>query len=597
MDLTQPLIPLTPRQRAVAIAVAIVCALSRFAAMARTPWDWDEILLCLGMRSYDVGVHHPHPPGFPVYIAAGRIARLVFRDDFRALQSINLLAGILLFPAMFLLARELRFRFETALVAAALCAFFPNVWFFGGTAFSDVPSLTLVVFAVALLLRGCRSANAYLTGTLLLALAVGIRPQNFAVGLFPGALATWYRWRVSWRDVVFAALIGTVIVVTAFGAAMIATGGVDPYMSAIHAHAEYISSVDSYQSPDRPPLWRLFDRFFIKQYGEPVLSVIVSLFVAISLASAIRSRDRRVGILLLTFGPFAFMAWLMLDRFSVSRFSIGYCSMFAILAADGMARVSRENGTRILAIGGAVVIAFAVWMLPALAPVRNDVSPPVAAVEAVRKHLKQDRDDLFVGLAMTPFADYFLPDYSYHRVLDERGMPLSLGKRTPWLLTEIDRTRPQGFLFHREQGRLWKVARRHYFDVALEPVLDGPVFVSGWYQPERSGTNEWRWMSGRSVTKLRAVSGRAMLRLAFDIPDEVIPRPAVTVRLNGAVVDRIVGTAAHVSKDYELDSAPDGAPNILELVVDRTLNPARSHIGTDGRELGLLVRYLSWKED
>ena len=146
MDLTQPPPALTPRQRLAFWALASICAATRFLAMARSLWDWDEALFCLGMRSYDVTSHHPHPPGFPVYIALGRIVRTVIPSDFRALQAVNLVAGMLVFPAIFLLARELRFRFVTAAVAGALCAFFPNVWFFGGGAFSDIPSLVLVVF-------------------------------------------------------------------------------------------------------------------------------------------------------------------------------------------------------------------------------------------------------------------------------------------------------------------------------------------------------------------------------------------------------------------------------------------------------------------
>src|SRR6266550_7932966 len=148
MLLTVPPPPLAPRQRAIYWTVAVLCALSRFVAMARSIWDWDEALFCLGMRSYDVTNHHPHPPGFPVYIGLGRIVRFVVGSDFRALQAVNLIAGMLVFPAIFFLARELRFRFVTSAVAAALCAFFPNVWFFGGGAFSDIPSLVLVVFAI-----------------------------------------------------------------------------------------------------------------------------------------------------------------------------------------------------------------------------------------------------------------------------------------------------------------------------------------------------------------------------------------------------------------------------------------------------------------
>src|SRR5436190_1257236 len=130
--------PLTSRERTIVWIVAAVCALTRFLAMARTLWWWDEALFCLGVRSYDVTQHHPHPPGFPVYVGAAKLLRLVTGSDFHALQAINVIAGMLLFPVLFLLAREIGFRFPTATIAAALCAFFPNVWFFGGTALSDV---------------------------------------------------------------------------------------------------------------------------------------------------------------------------------------------------------------------------------------------------------------------------------------------------------------------------------------------------------------------------------------------------------------------------------------------------------------------------
>ena len=329
MDLLTPIEPLTQRQRTIAWSVGIVCALSRFLAMARTLWDWDETLFCLGMRSYDVGLHHPHPPGFPVFIAIARIVRLVVHDDFRSLQAVSLASGVLLFPAMFLLARELRLRFETAIIAAALCAFFPNVWFFGGTAFSDVPSIVLVIAAVAMLIRGCRDSEAYLIGTVLLALAIGMRPQNLLVGLWPGVVATYYRWKENWRDVIWAAVIGIVISGVAYFSAMIATGSYDRYAGAIRAHADYITRIDSWRSPERPALWRLFDRFFVKQYQSQTLSIVTSIFVLVSVIGAIRNRDRRIGMITLAFVPFAISAWLMLDRFSINRFSIGYCNTFA----------------------------------------------------------------------------------------------------------------------------------------------------------------------------------------------------------------------------------------------------------------------------
>jgi hypothetical protein len=586
MDLTQPPPALTPRQRLAFWSIAFVCAATRFLAMARSIWDWDEALFCLGMRSYDVTVHHPHPPGFPVYIALGRIVRTVIPSDFRALQAVNLVAGMLIFPAMFFLARELRFRFVTSAVAAALCAFFPNVWFYGGGAFSDIPSLVLVVFAVGFLFRGCRDANAYLIGAALLALAAGIRPQNFLIGLAPGALATWHRARVAWRDVVFAALVGAVTVGVAFGGAIAATGGSRPYFDAAKEHGEYISRVDSFQSPARPALWRLFDRFFIKQYQSLALSFITSILAAISIASAIGARDRAIGWLALTFGPFAVLAWMMLDRYSINRFSIGYCPLFAILAADGIARLTKR-WPRGEALAGATLIgSFFLWTLPVLASVRNTVAPSVLSVEAVRDHLDPRTDQLFVARNMDPFFEYLLPNQPYVHVLDERAMPLLLDSRKAWLLAEADEGDREGFVFHRERDHLWNIARRHYFDAGLMPVLDSPQFLSGWYPAEQQGSLQRRPMSAHSVTRLPGSSGNSILRIQFRVPALVSAAHAtVTISLNGRVLDRVAAPLDEDDREYHVVPAASGGPNMLELSVDGPL---------DARGIGLSVTCLSF---
>lgn len=594
MDFSTPPEPLDRQQRAIFWVVAAFTAASRFLAVAKTLWDWDEALFCLGMRSYDVASHHPHPPGFPAYIALGRLVRLVVHDDFRSLQTINVVASILLFPAMFFLARELRLRFETATIAAALCAFFPNVWFFGGTAFSDVPSIVLVVAAAAFLLKGCRDANAYLLGTFLLAISIGFRPQNLLVGLAPGLLATWYRARSNWRVVALAAAVGIAICAACFGGAAKATGGWDRYMSAVHAHADYIAKFDSWRAPERPPLWRIFDRFFTKQYQSPPLSVLVSIFAGISVVGAIRKRDHRIGVIALTFVPVAISAWLMLDRYSINRFAIGYIPLFAILAADGIDRVSAQRRNVQIAIGATLIAAFIVFTWPALTVVRTTVSPTVAAVNAVKQHVDPERDQLYVGYGIVPFMEYLAPDFPWTRVLEERAMPLSTNDRPQWLLTEIAWTKPTGYVFTREHTRLWHIARRHYFDVALEPINARPQFGAGWYAPESEGHEETRWMAAHSTTILPPRSGESSIRLLYDIPDELMPQhPTVTIKFNGTIISREQPSDPHPERELHVTAA-DNAPNVLELEIDRTINPKKSNLGDDPRDLGIRVRFLTW---
>src|SRR5207253_9359993 len=152
-------------------------------------------LFMLALRSYDVLKHHPHPPGFPLFIATAKVFNRIGFDSFHSLQAINFLAASAIVPAMLFLGRELRAGFRISFVSALFLAFFPNVWFYGGTAFSDVPSMVLVMLAVALLLRGCRDHRAFYAGAFVLAFAAGYRPQNLAIGFAPALLASWFQFR------------------------------------------------------------------------------------------------------------------------------------------------------------------------------------------------------------------------------------------------------------------------------------------------------------------------------------------------------------------------------------------------------------------
>src|SRR5258706_10029270 len=219
------------------------------------------------------------------------------------------------------------------------------------------------------------------------------------------------------------------------------------------------------------------------------MSVSVSALSVISGIGAISTRDGSIIINVLAFGPMDIVQWMMIDSCSISRFSIGYIPMFAFLAADGIDRVvgwasKRQRGSRwrsaaTALVGGVIALSFFLWMLPSLTEVRADVAPTIAAVSDIRRHIDPKRDCLFVAFNMTPFMEVAAPDLKFTRLYDERGLPLSqeLDGRRPWLLSEIYFTRPRGFVAHRERGHLWNVARRHYFDIAPQPLPVMPQFT------------------------------------------------------------------------------------------------------------------------
>src|SRR5437763_15969338 len=92
--------PMTRREWQLVILLTIAVALTRLLAISHSMWDWDETLFCIALHQFDVAEHHPHPPGFPLYVGLGRLMRLLIHDDFRALRAIGILSALGLFPAM-----------------------------------------------------------------------------------------------------------------------------------------------------------------------------------------------------------------------------------------------------------------------------------------------------------------------------------------------------------------------------------------------------------------------------------------------------------------------------------------------------------------
>jgi len=569
--------PLSARQWGAVMAATAVAAISRLFALASTPWDWDELLFMLSLDHFNVSLHHPHPPGFPLYVLAAKgIGKLGF-TNFHSLQALSLLGAIGVVPAMFFLCRELRMRFSTSLSAALLLAFFPNVWFYGGGAWSDVPSMTLVVAAIAFLLAGCRDARAYFTGALILAISAGFRPQNLLVGCAPLLIASAFQRRRSAARVAGAFALIAVIVTISYAAAASVTGWPE-YVEASREHRAYITRVDSFLSPARPPLWRVFDDFFVAPYHAPAINIIVTALVLISI---VRLRPH-VLVALASFGPLALASWLVLDHYSASRFSIGYAPLIALLAADGLQSIARRPA--IEALESAIVIALMiVWTWPALSVVHWSDAPPVAAVEWIRsRHGDPQAGAIYVSADMIPFAQWYLGDYRLHFL--DKLQPPPIWPAGYYLFEGATK---QGPSFVRPHGRLWELVRHRYFVVSVRPIPSPVVFGNGWSPEERSPAQIWRWMGRRSEAILPPLEGPARLTLSFYIPRDVIPAPNVVIRLNGAIVDAFRGEATHADRQIMVQAR---SPNVLEIETDRVVQPRAG----DERTLGLRLNAIEW---
>lgn len=585
---------LLPGEKLAAWIAGLLAAVTRFFALAKTPWDWDEALFISAMRHYDVPAHHPHPPGFPLFIATAKVFALTGLSEFHSLQAISLLASVAIVPAMLFLGRELRADTRVAIISGVFLAFFPNVWLFGGTAFSDVPSMVLVIIASALLLRGCRSDSALIGGAVVLAIAAAYRPQNLAIGFAPAIVVFVYAMRNRWKQLIVAIVAGAAIIAASYGAAAQLSGGWEAYSEAVHAHSIYIRNVDSFHNPLRPVLWRLFDDFFVRPYRVPFVNAIVTLLAAIGVLAGVARLRGPVLLMLASFGPFCIAAWLYLDHFSVSRFSIGYAPLIAFVAAEGLHAVCSHAPRVEVAFIVIFAIAVSVWIWPALREVRRHPSPPVQAADWIRAHVHPPSATLYVHGSMAPLIEALLPGFPNVGTGDGAPPVTAASRGNDVFVIEAPIKAAGAHVFRRPHRRLAAVVRDRYFEVAVVPIEQMITFGDGWYDEEGSGSDVWRWMAAHGRVILPPVRGRGRLVLHLYIPlDALGAPPDIDVVLNGSLLERIHATTPIIDREYVVPSRP-ASPNELVLQTSRTVNPAARGLGGDARDLGLKLSGIEW---
>ena len=125
--------------------------------------DLDSVNFALGVRQFDVAQHQPHPPGYPIFIALGKLGTAalaragVATPDVRGLAIWSALAAGVL-PLLFFAFFRMLLREETgeaadrrAAIATVLIVCSPLFWFTGARPLSDLAGLAAAWAALAAL--------------------------------------------------------------------------------------------------------------------------------------------------------------------------------------------------------------------------------------------------------------------------------------------------------------------------------------------------------------------------------------------------------------------------------------------------------------
>ena len=373
-------------------ALALLFLVAHLVWLPRTFADIDAINFALGVRHFDVAAHQPHPPGYPVFIAAARIstaaARLLGVDvpEVRGIALLSVVAAALAIPALFVLFRALSRDDESAFLATLVTAVSPVYWFTALRPLSDLAGLCLVLIAQAVLVLVVlrdgpdgRRRWLLLAGAVTSGLAIGVRSQSFtltlpllAVALVVPDPALTLRSRVT-------ALAALAVAGLAWAVPLVVlSGGIDAYLAALgnQAGEDFVGA--SMWWTDRSARGLLFalQRSFLWPWGGPIVGAVVITCAAAGVLRLMVRQRAPLLILSAAYGPYA-LFHLLFQETPMVRYALPLVPPVAFLAVCGVAAAGASAG-RI------TVAAFAVVALVTTSPAAHhfatEASPGAAAI-------------------------------------------------------------------------------------------------------------------------------------------------------------------------------------------------------------------------
>jgi hypothetical protein len=429
---------------------------------------------------------------------------------------------------------------------------------------------------------------------LLAGAASSIRIQNVLICAAPMLLAIVPCWRASRRAVIAGLALAAVVVAASYGGAALATGSWEGYLGAVRTHADYISSVDSWRSPERAPLSEVAELVFVRPFRTasfPGILTALALFAVIDLAV---HRHRPTAIVVATFLPMMLFGLLMLDWHSMPRFGVAWMPFHAILAARGAAilaaMVRSWLRTPVTEVQWLLVLPLVLGMaaktVPALEIMRTTDSPPVAAMrEVARTHDPAKTKVWTTEGSTTAMAKLELRGFEIESVRRMEDVPLARDSRDAILIAEGSLYGAEK-LFRRDRKQFAGIERDRFFEVSIVPVESMVEYGLGWEDPDEVIAPARRWMGAQSRMSVGA-SGRARtVVLHLRLPRVNVGASNVEIARDGEIVARL--KPGELEFDVEIPLAASDAPHEITIRVDRTFRPSESEPGSaDNRDLGL----------
>jgi hypothetical protein len=541
------------------------------------PFEWDEVLFQRALDHYDVASHSPHPPGYPLYVAIGRVVRFLVGNPQLALQLVGIASALAALALTWLLARRLGAPRRAATLAAAVLAAVPGFIFNGDIGMSDVPGVAAGVGAALLF------ALAWERPWLLVAAAAasgaisGIRPANLIVAL-PFAIAAlaavWRRrgwWQLALAPPAFAAAAAAVWV-----PAMLVTGPAR-FIGAVSQQSDYIERTWTELRLPGAPVRAALTYWGVRWLGPTPLVVLLWVVILLGGLAWWRNGRRRLAVTAgLAAGAFLAFAAFALEYKVAMRYALPAAPFLALLAA-GVGAI-RRPAWRLVAEAAAVVwvAGTVVWVAPAL-PIRLRPAPVWQALKYVRASFDPASTRVVIDGVIGPHSRYLLEPAGFRIEAMKSGkLAETLAHAGPDVVFVTPRPLPgTEVLFQsdwdsdlvaaltRNRYGMCAVCRKR--QVAAVPQVSAAI---------TAGRDAWL-LSGTGAVRLPAEAKPAVLRVASRTQPLVVQLPGHprTVLAPGETLSAILfpGAAGEVRI-----SAPPGVQAVLDPIVLTSVSVARS---------------------
>ncbi len=372
--------------------------------------DIDSINFALGIRHFDVARHQPHPPGYPVFIALGKVTTPLVRRlsaegaEGRAMGLLSTLSGTALVGLLFVLFRALHRRTAAggggpgglddhrAAWATLIVVASPLFWFTAVRPLSDMTGLAAAMAAQALslsVLTGRRGRGALIAGALVAGVSIGVRSQNFLLTLpLLGLALVVPHPSLRPRDRAAAAAAAGLGVLLWAVPMIRASGGLDAYAAALGAQAgEDFAGVVmlwNIRSPRVAVDALMFS--FLWPWGGLMTGGLVMAAAAFGAVRAAWRFPYTLLLLVLGFVPYALFHLLFHEVVTV-RYALPLLVPVAYFVASAL-----EAAPRWALPAGATALAGVSLLLtvPATASYAREGSPTFAAFRALEPSRGQD---------------------------------------------------------------------------------------------------------------------------------------------------------------------------------------------------------------